>query len=362
VLRMNARTFVPTPKGGLDEDRDRRDRRRRTTTRLLIASVMGAIVATLAGGAAEAKPPLRVVVVLEPGMRTTAVGTTVIHGLRRAITSFGVSGRVVTLSPKESFTTALSRLAAQRYDLILAAGFVAQTATEPVALRFPETKFAMIDVPIAVLKRKPRNVLGTVFRSEQAAFLAGYLAALVENRRPGKDVISSVGGIKFYAVDALIAGYEAGARRAVDGIVTLRGYSNSFLDTAKCKRVALAQIAKGSRVVFQVAGRCGDGALEAAKEKGVWGIGVDVDQSSLGPHILTSALKGGNGEDVYRVIEKVVRGRFRGGRDLVLDLRNGGVGLGKISPRVPRALVRRIENVRRQIISGAIRNIPTTVK
>jgi basic membrane protein A and related proteins len=325
----------------------------------LAAAVVGAV--TFAGGAGSANPPLRVALVLEPGMRTVPVGMDAIHGLRRAIAAFGVSGRVVAPSIRARFTETVSLLAVQRYDLIITAGFVAQTATLPVATRFPKTEFAMLDVPIEVLRRKPANVLGTVFRSEQAAFLAGYLAALVEQRTAGPDVVSSVGGLKFFAVDSLIAGFEAGARRAVPGIRILRDYSNSFDDPAKCRRIALTQIEKGSHVVFQVAGRCGDGALQAAAEKGVWGVGVDRDQSPLGSHILTSVVKGANGEHVYRVIESLVKGRFRGGHNLVLDLRNGGVSLGKISPRVPRTLVRRIEDIRRRIVSGAIRDIPTTV-
>ena len=51
------------------------------------------------------------------------------------------------------------------------------------------------------------------------------------------------------------------------------------------------QIAQGSKIVFQVAGGCGLGALQAAKQKGVYGIGVDADQGYLGSYILTSALK-----------------------------------------------------------------------
>ena len=43
--------------------------------------------------------------------------------------------------------------------------------------------------------------------------------------------------------------------------------------------------------MFQVAGGCGLGALDAAKQKKVWGIGVDADQYYLGPHILTSGVK-----------------------------------------------------------------------
>jgi hypothetical protein len=76
---------------------------------------------------------------------------------------------------------------------------------------------------------------------------------------------------------------------------------------------------------------------------------------------LTSVVKGANGEHVSRVVESLVKDRFGGGHNLVLDLRNGGVSLGKISRRVPRALVRRVEELHRRIVSGAIRDIPTTV-
>ena len=80
-------------------------------------------------------------------------------------------------------------------------------------------------------------------------------------------------------------------RRRIPTSSSLNGYSNDFPDQAQCKEIALDQITKGSDVVFQVAGRCGLGALDAAKEKSVWGIGVDKDQSFLGDQVMTSAIK-----------------------------------------------------------------------
>src|SRR5439155_962359 len=122
-------------------------------------------------------------------------------------------------------------------------------------------------------------------------YLVGYLAGLEEKRRPGPDLVGSVGGEKQPPVDRFIAGYQAGAKAADPGIKVVNGYSQDFTDQAKCKQIALNQIEQGAGVVFQVAGACGLGALDAAKEKHVWGIGVDADQSFLGPHILTSAVK-----------------------------------------------------------------------
>src|SRR5213075_1301466 len=120
-------------------------------------------------------------------------------------------------------------------------------------------------------------------------------------------------------VDRFIAGYQAGARRAVPGIQLLNAYSQDWEDEAKCKELALGEIARGANVVFQVAGGCGLGALDAAKEKRVWGIGVDADQSFLGPHILTSAEKNVD-RAVFLAIQQVANGTFKGG-DVVYGLK-----------------------------------------
>src|SRR5215469_17895960 len=105
-------------------------------------------------------------------------------------------------------------------------------------------------------------------------------------QKDGKTTVSSVGGIPVPAVVRYIAGFQAGAKAAVPSIQTINGYSQDFVAQDKCKSIALDQISKGSDVVFQVAGGCGLGALDAAKEKNVWGIGVDSDQSFVNNKVL----------------------------------------------------------------------------
>ena len=117
-------------------------------------------------------------------------------------------------------------------------------------------------------------------------------------------------------------------------------YSQDWEDQAKCKELALNQIAAGSKVVFQVAGGCGLGALSAAKDEGVWGIGVDGDQSFLGPHILTSALKGVDSA-VFLTIGSVEDGTFAGGKNVVFGIDQDGVGLGRLRRRRTRTRSRR---------------------
>ena len=104
-----------------------------------------------------------------------------------------------------------------------------------------------------------------------------------------------------------------------------------------------------------MAGACGLGALGAAKDEHVWGVGVDIDQSFLGPHILTSALIRLD-EGVFAVVQRLVQGRLgNDGAPVYFDVRNGGVGLGRISSRVPETLLRRLERIRMAIAAGKIR-------
>jgi basic membrane protein A and related proteins len=216
-----------------------------------------AVALSAASGAAEGRRPLRIGLVFQTTAVTGAYQQGAFAGLQRAAKELGVEVKAVVPGPApSSYVPSFSYLARQKYDLIIALGFLEVGDLDTVAQRFPDRTFALIDSPQTALKHRPTNVRGAVFRTEQAAYLAGYLAALMEKQRPGKDVISSVGGFAIPTVDDFIAGFEAGARKVDPPITTLHAYSQDFLAAGKCKTVALNQIARGSGAVFNVAGGC----------------------------------------------------------------------------------------------------------
>jgi basic membrane protein A and related proteins len=333
--------------------------------RLLMAAIVMAVLAPKAGEHAESAPTssakrLRV------GLVTTSSGVAdpfaraAIEGLRRAVRHLDVTAQVRTPTPREGYSASLSEFAKLGYDLVISVG-IPQVGIRPdrVARRFPRVRFASLDNPRGNYPEPPRNLTGIVFAREEAGYLAGYLAGLVEQRRRRPHVISAVGGIPVPGVDLYIAGYRAGARRADSRIRVLYGYSDSFTAPEACSAVASRQIAKGSGVVFSVAGGCGRGTLLAAKRNGVWGVGVDVDQASIGRHILTSAVLRVD-KAVFKTVHALQQNRYRQGSDIVMGVRQEAVGLGRISPRVPRALIRRVTRVRRLIAAGVI-HVPTTL-
>jgi basic membrane protein A len=281
-------------------------------------------------------------------------------GLVRAQRELGIEQRVYQAKSTQDYVPNLSTFARNGNDLTIGVGFTEATAIDTVATNFPKSNFAIVDVDQTEEPHKPPNLLGLLFKEQETGYLVGYLAGLEEKRKPGKDVIGSVGGQKQPPVDRFIAGYQAGAKAADPGITVLNNYSEDFADQAKCKQIALNQIEQGAGAIFQVAGGCGLGALDAAKEKGVWGIGVDADQSFLGPHILTSAVKRVD-TAVFDAIKLVVDGKFKGG-NITFGLKDNGVGIGKISAKVPKSEVAKVMQVRADIIAGKITNIPTEVK
>ena len=253
-----------------------------------------------------------------------------------------------------------TRLARDGADISVATGFLLADGTSKIAKRFPNSRYAIVDysvhaAPFANKKGTPlfKNVVGLTFATNQNSYMIGCLAAQMA-KRDGGNIISAVGGIKIPTVDIFIAAYRAGATKCVKGTRTLIDYSQDFVDQAKCKELALNQIERGSKVVFQVAGGCGLGALDAAKEQSVWGVGVDTDQSFLGAHILTSAVKRVD-VAVETVVLSAKNGTYKGGRDVTFNLKNKGVAVGKINRRVPKAYITKMNQIGAQILAGKIK-------
>ena len=255
-------------------------------------------------------------------------------------------------------------MARRGVNIIIGAGFLLAAQEATVAKQFPNTKFAITDYDVSAktdpgnpfAKAGVKNVEGLTYATQENSYLAGCLAGLMVKKAGGDQIIGFVGGVKIPPVDAFLAGYQAGAKRCDPGIKVLKGYSQDFLDSAKCKTVAQNQIDAGSQVEFNVAGPCGLGTLDAANDAGIWGIGVDVDQFNLHPaHMLTSAVKRVD-TGVYLAIKGAQSGTgFKGGGNLVFNLKNNGVALGKISPGVPASFIKQINKLRTQIIAGKIK-------
>lgn len=275
-------------------------------------------------------------------------------GLEQAEKELGIKKAVVESKQMTDYETNLSRFAQDKYNLVIAVGFLMQDAVIKVSKDYPDTKFMIIDSSIT---DRP-NVASAMFKTEQCGYLVGVMAGLLEKtpgipNALGKNTVGLVGGMAIPPVNDYIAGFIQGARSVNPAITVNLKYTNKFDDPALGKQTALSEIAGGADIVFPIAGGTGTGVIDAAKEKNVYAIGVDADQNYLAPeNVITSALKG---MDVatFNIIKNTKEGQFKSG-DILFDLSNNGVGFATPTKAVPKEVVDKVNDVAKQIKDGKI--------
>ncbi len=303
-------------------------------------------------------------------------------GVQRAAKELGVEAKVIMSQEQSDYIPNLTKAAeevSKEKDggIVFAVGFMMQDALEKVAKQYPSVYFAGID--IAFDKELP-NVINFLFKEQESAFLVGYVAAAMT--RTGK--VGFIGGIPIPPVERFRYGYEAGIKAYQDlhgkKITVIKGYTNEFSDPKKGKDLANSQFSQGADIIFAAAGACGNGVIEAAKErseklagKGLdnikkyalsgkalyYAIGVDVDQDYMAPGVvLTSAMKGVDTAGYYGVTW-AFKGQFKGGLK-TLGLKENGVRMSemkytkdiidKLAPNV----LKELEYLKGLIIEGKI--------
>jgi basic membrane protein A and related proteins len=334
-----------------------------TFAALVVATVLlASLFAAMRGGSASAahKAGFSACLVTDTGgLNDKSFNHLAFVGLQTAEKS-GIKGRVIQSKSQADYIPNLKACVSSGAGITIGVGFLMSDAMDAIASSFPKNKFAIVDVDVTSMKHKPKNVEGLLFKEQEAGYLVGYAAGLWAKSK-GATAIGSVGGLKIPPVDRYIAGYQFGAKKADPGLKTLNDYSQDFNAQAKCKEKALNQIAQGSVVEFQVAGQCGLGALDAARAKHIFGIGVDADQGYLGSHVMTSALKKVD-VAVFSAIKATSSGKLKGGKNVVFDAKVNGVGYGKWSPKTPASIKAAVAAQFKLLKAGKIKGIPAAVK
>ena len=338
----------------------------------VLAGLIAIGVAVVAAGAGQAahRAPVKVALVTDTGgLNDKGFNHLAYVGFLRAQKQLGIDGRVYITNTAADRQSNLKAAAQDGYGLVIANGFLFFDQLSPVSDTFSNVQFAGTDLPNGALSPPSTkgNYRGNIFPEQQPGYLVGYIAGLMIKMHPykGKQVVSAVGANPVPAIIHYLAGFKAGAKKANPKVTVLENYANdaTFNDQTKCKVTTQSQIARGSGIVFEAAGGCGLGGLNAAKKAGIWGIGVDANQAFLGPFMLTSALKRVD-VSVFDTIKEYAANPtgFKGGTDETFDLKNGGVGYAPLSAKVSKAdritITKKVNAISALIAAGKI--VPPT--
>jgi basic membrane protein A len=244
----------------------------------------------------------------------------------------------------------LENWAKEGFDLIVGIGYGNAAPLSEVAARFPNQRFASIDVAA-----EGQNVWSATYREYEGDFVVGVLAALVTQTH----MVGFMGGGVTPVVRRIELGFAQGVKNVDSSISFISDYVGEFDDPLKGRLLAETQYTLGADVIYQVAGRCGLGAIEAANEFGRWIISTGGDHSDLAPNaVLTSRIKN-VGKPILDVIESIVADRFEGGVVKSYGFAEGGLMMAPIRPSVFKVVTPTIQNimqeVQAQVISGKIK-------
>ncbi len=301
------------------------------------------------------------------GIDDAGFNQTAWKGVEDAIAAHGIEGRFLESQAESDYEANLNSLLGGGCDVIITVGFLMGDATAASAAANPDQKFSIVDY--AYDPTIP-NVLGQVYATDQAAFLAGYLAAGMSET----GVLGTFGGINIPPVTIFMDGFVAGANyyNAQKGTeVTVLGwnletkeglFTGNFDSLDDGRAFAQNLYDEGADIVMPVAGPVGLGSAALADELGADAlkiIGVDADQAvtdSEKSHVyLTSVLKRMD-STVQAVIEAAMNDTFEGGL-IVGDLANEGVSLAPFhafEDAVPAELAAELEAIKAGIIDGSI--------
>lgn len=248
-----------------------------------------------------------------------------------------------------SFSKALRKaINTRKPDLVWGVDSNSAKVFQAEAASSPGVNFIVMDV---LFEEPASNLTGVSFRSWEASFLAGYLAA--KTSRTG--CVGFIGGEEITAVKQFEYGYCAGALYAgkLDKKeITLEvAYTSTFLSPENGRMTAEELYGKGCDVLFQVCGQSGTGVIQEAINQNHWVIGVNTDQTALAPdNMLTSVIKETD-IAVQDITERFLAKEEIGGQNFVYGLENGGVSLAPNNGNIPAELEKELDELRQRIIN-----------
>ena len=300
--------------------------------------------------AAEEASALKVALVVAGGLGDRSFYDSSNEGLKMAIEKLGVEGKVLECKNDPTLYTDQLVQASTASDVVVVVGFEFYDVIQEVAAEFPDKKYVYIDNVIENVE----NITCIDYKENEGSFLAGALAAM--ESKTGK--IGMVGGMDIPVIRNFQVGYEAGAKYINPDIQVETIFAGDFEDPAKGKESALALYAKGVDIVFQVAGKTGEGVFEAAKDTGKFAIGVDSDQRYINPDAIIASMIKGVDISIYETIEKIQKGEFESGNVYEYGAKENGVRIAYGTEDMPKLVsdeaMNQIQELTAMIIQGDI--------
>jgi basic membrane protein A len=310
--------------------------------------------------------PLKVVLVLHGTLGDKSFFDSAAAGLEKAKAELPVDVKIIEAGyDRGRWQPALADATDGGYDVVIAGTFDMTGFVAELAPQYPDTKFIIFDDAPDYSTGCCGNVMGLLYQTSSAGYLAGYAAAKLSK----SGTLGTIIGMDFPTVTDFKVGFDEGAKAAKSDIKLLNAVSGTFSDPAKGKEMALAQLGQGADIIFPIAGGTGIGALQAVRDAQKLAVGVDSDQASIfeatdpaQAAVIFTSVEKKVGESLFIALKDTIDGKAEYGKKLLLGLKDGAVGISRntyYEKIVPAELRAEVDALQEKIASGEI--TPATV-
>lgn len=303
------------------------------------------------------KPAIRVAMVTDTGgVHDNSFNQSAWEGLQRLQKDTGIKVQYTESHKKEDYQPNINGFVKDKWDLTWGIGFLMAEDISKTATQNPNAKLAIVDSNLD--GKIPANVTAVTFKEEEGSFLMGVIAGL--STKTNK--VGFIGGMEFPLIQKFENGFKAGVATVNPAAQVSVAYAGDFNAADKGKVLASTMYQQGADIIFHAAGATGNGVFTEAKErgKGFWVIGVDRDQSDLAPDNTLSSMIKRVDNAVYQISKDLSEGKWNGGKEVVLGLKENGIDYAPTTSKNTSAdVIKQVDDFKKKIIAGEIK-VPKT--
>jgi basic membrane protein A len=326
-----------------------------------LASVLAAALALLAGCApgSSGSKAQKVVYLINGALGDNAFYDSGKAGIDAIAKKYGVETRTIECNFDAAKYQPGLTAAVGYADVVFVISYGYEDQLKEIADKNPNKIFVNLDT---VVQNSKKTITSVDYIEEESAYLTGVAAGLATEdlsiKKINKDkIVGVVGGDTDPVVSAFVFAYMNGVHSVDPQIKVLtKSLGGAWDDSAKGKQAALQLFDQKADVVFQVAAAAGIGVLQAAKERGLYAIGVDTNQNDMEPGSIIASDVKNVGASIEKVFATIKDGTYKPGQVLEYGIKQGGVdvALDAKVPVLPKSIIDKVMDLRQQIVDGKL--------
>lgn len=331
-----------------------------------------ASTAASAASTSTAEKPFKVVYLVNGNLGDKGFYDNAAAGIYRLRDELGCEVKIIEMGRDEtSYEGYFLDESEKDWDLIISGTWSVKELAEEICQQYPEQNYLFFDGAVDFEKVTTNNIMGVTYQSNETAFMAGALGALMLTKSEdtkidaSKNVLGFVGSMDAPNINDFLVGYIEGIKYVSPQTKMLTSYVGSFEDVPKCLEMTTQMYNQGAQIVYAPASQSILGAVQASADKDKYFIACDNDiwsmmegsDAKMVGNVLSSSMKH-IGDSIFNAVDGFIKGDYKMGENYTLGIKDGAVGLAQnanYTALVPEDIRKELDEIANKISDGSIK-------